>query len=225
MRLIDIEEELKQLIDSNPSDTDLYNKLYEFVYRFLKYKKVMNNEFEYEEVASIGAEDLFLKISNGGKVSSWLGYINISHLGYVRKKKKKYFSEVIETEGNPKLAEGITLMSAASLLQNPFDFLKTENLEYIENNIETTINWVLDDSMFLRYTEEYYNAKLSIILSILLGKFVLFGDKKNKNYVHILYVLAKDAIINTIGFGSNNLSESLRQYALDYCCVEDEYRE
>lgn len=225
MRLVDIEIELKQLIENNASDMDVYNKIYDLVYRFLKYKKALNNEFEYEETASIGAEDLFLKIYNGMPIVSWIGYINLSHFAYIREFKKKYYSEVIPTEGNPKLAEGITLMSAASLLQNPFDFLKTENLEYIENGIEHTINKILDNSVFLNYTKEYYNAKVSIILSILLGKFVVFGDKKDKNYIHILYILTKDKIMKNIGFGDNILSEALKQYALEYCCVEDRYSE
>ena len=226
MRLVDIEKDLKNLIINEASDTEIYEKIYELVYRFLKYKKALFTDFEYEEVAAIGAEDLYLKMHNGTRLTSWIGYINLSHFSYIREFRKKYSSEIISTKDNPELADGVTLMSAASLLQNPLDFLKSENLQYIESGIEKTIDDVLDNSIFLKYTSEYYNAKISIILSILLGKFVIFGtEKKNKNYIHILYVLVKDNVIKNIGFGNNNLSESLRQYAIDYFYVEDCYEE
>lgn len=222
MRLVDIEKDLKKLIENNANDTAVYNKIYELVYNFLLYKKALNTDLEYEEVAEIATEDLFLKIHNGNTITSWLGYINVSHFGYIRIYKKKFASEIIETEDSPEMADGITLMSASSLLHNPIDFAKTENLAYIEDSLEKTIDAILNKSVFMKYTSEYYIAKASIILSILLNKFVVVGkDKSNQNYIHILYILVKDKIIQTIGVGNNNLAEALRRYAKDYFYVED----
>ena len=216
MRLVDIEKDLKKLFDNGASDLEVFKQIYELVYNFLKYKKLLNNELEYEEVASIGAEDLFYRVNRGVIITSWLGYINASYMRYINEYRKKYSPEVVNVEDNPALADAITLMSASSRLQNPLDYEKVENMKYIQSDIINTINSVLDNSIFMKYTGEYFTAKASIILSILLEDFAVYGaDKTYANYIHLLYVQVKDKIIKTIGMSHYNMSDALKRFVFE----------
>lgn len=222
MRLIDIENEVKSLAEGNIENPLLYKRIYDLVYYFLRSKRALNYAQDYEEVAAIGADDLYMKLFKGGHITSWLGYINLSHRTYILTYYKKYRSEIIDTTDNPDLADAITVMSASSALQNNSNFDSVLNLSYIGNCLIKSIDEVLDNSPILNYTPEYYTAKMSILLSILNKSFIMFGSNwHDRNYIHLLYVATKDEITKTIGTGTYYLSDVLQQFTLDNINGED----
>lgn len=215
MRLIDIENCLKLQIEEDKSDPKVYSMIYNLLYQFLVRKKLLNSLQDYEEVSHIGATNLYLKIINGDEIHSWIGYINVAYISYINQYKRWYRSELIDTVDNPDLANALTIMSASSSLQNYIDLETIINIQYMEKSIKNTVNEVLGYSKYREFTREYYDAMLSILLSILSKKFVVYGSKLDKAYIHILYELAKDKIIRSIGQGGYNFEDVLRQYTME----------
>lgn len=215
MRLIDIEREIKAEIEKDRSSPQVYESIYKLLYQFMVRKKLLNSIQDYEEVSHIGATNLYLKIVNGDNIRSWIGYINLSHISYINQYKRWYRSELIETENNPDLADAVTIMSASSALQNSIDLETAMNLIYMEKSIRCTVIEILNKSKYRDYTKEYYDAMASILLSILGGRFMVYGSKVDKVYIHMLYELTKERIIKYIGQGGYNFEDVLRQYTME----------
>ena len=215
MRLIDIENQLKKLIAVDRTDPKVYYTIRELLYQFLVRKKLLNNIQDYEEVSHIGATNLYLRIVNGDEIRSWIGYINLAYISYINQYKRWYRSELIDTISNPDLADAITIMSASSSLQNSIDLETVVNLVYMEKSIKMTVAEVLSYSKYREYTKEYYDAMLSILLSMLNRKFVVYGNKLDKTYIHILYEVSREKIIRNIGQGGYNFEDVLRRYTLE----------
>ena len=221
LRLVDMESRLKKLVDNDINDPKVYNAIYDLLYNFLIRKKLLNSYQDYEEVSHIGAEHLYMHILNGAKITSWLGYINLSYMSYINRYKRFYRSELIDTNSNPELADAIVTMSASSALQNNIDLETIVNMQYIEKSITNTIKEVLNLSRYVEYSKEYYDAMLSLLLSIINGNLVIYGDRKEKSYINILYVLTKDKICRCIGQGNYNFNDVLRQYTMEMSIFSD----
>ena len=71
MRLIDIESEIKELIEIDIEKPIVYQKIYDLVYFYLKRRHLLCTEQDFEDVAHIGATDMYLKVFNGGEIHSW----------------------------------------------------------------------------------------------------------------------------------------------------------
>ena len=76
MRLITIENNIKQMIIDDINNPDLYNEIYKLSYYYLMRRKLLSTAEYASEVAHIMAEDLYMKILSGDTIHSWLGYIS-----------------------------------------------------------------------------------------------------------------------------------------------------
>ena len=115
------------------------------------------------------------------------------------------------------------MMSAASCLQNKIDYDTVLVKDYIDN-ILITVDNVMNNSFYLDYTSDYYNARLTILISILNGKFTPYGRLKEseKIYTHMLYARTAEKIIANIGPGVFSQSDILAQYTLETLDTENE---
>lgn len=211
MKLIEIENEIKAMIAEDVNNPKIYDKIYRLVYLYLKRKHLLSYEQDYVEVAHIGATDLYLKAYKGNPVYSWLGYISLAYRAYIRQYRKLYRSEIIDTTGNDELQEAIINMSSASMRQEERDYEKTLNQIYI-SNINSTIIEILEYSKYFEYTSRYYNAMLTIIISIIKGRYTPYHQLEGDiAYTHILYIEATDAIISNIGISNKQSSDDISE--------------
>lgn len=222
MRLIEIENKIKDLIAVDINNPEVYNEIFRLSYLFLMRKRLLSNAEYAEEVAWIMAEDLYMKILSGGQIISWIGYINKYYHGAIRTWRKMCSGEVIDTTGNLDLEEAIIAMSVTDTVnyQNVLDNM------YLES-ITSVIDYVLSNSRYIEYTKEYTFAKISVLISLLRGYFVEYNlDEDEINYTRLLYNKIKCSIIKGIKEDSENTIDSglslLQLYAFSTLELESE---
>lgn len=222
MRLIDIENNIKKLVNEDINNPEVYNEIFKLSYLFLMRKRLLSNAEYAEEVAWIMAEDLYMKILSGGQIISWIGYINKYYHGAIRTWRKMYSSEVIDTTGNLDLEEAIIAMSVS----NDAEYQNVLDNMYL-SSVTKVIDYVLDNSKYIEYTHEYTFAKISILVSLLRGEFIEYNlNDSEVNYTRLLYNKVKYSIIKGIKedneqFNSNGLS-LLQLYAFSTLESESE---
>lgn len=217
MRLIDMENELKALIEKDPKSPEVYNKIYKLSEYYLNWRKLLNNSHDVEEVATIMAEDLYMKIYRGGSIGSWIGYIRLYCKAAIRIWRKMTSSEIIDTSNDICLAESIVLMSTS--YPKSFEDDRIIDEMYFDN-IPQVIDTIMENiSRYPKYTKAYMNCKLSILLSINAGRFISYNlDKESLSYTRLIY----NVILNNIlkEFKMNNVKRAdnsltlLQMYAI-----------
>lgn len=179
MKLYEQEQVVKDLIKNDRNNPEIYLKLQQMIYMFLRRKKIGNSPKEVEEVSYTMAGDLFLKIIEGEEISNFFGLLDKEH--------RKYFTEYYERE---KYIEPYDItMDPRILNESSFenDFAKVNNKIYLED-INKVINEVMDKSCkYKPWTVEYNNLKVSLALSILRRKKVNFHlNLECEYYLNIL---------------------------------------
>lgn len=204
MRLVDIEKDIKNLIEEDINNPEVYNKIEELSYLFLMRNHLMSTGKSAADVAQLIASDLYLKICNGKEIISWIGYINRSYHAYIREYNKINKSEVINTEGDYDLETGIINMSMSSTASNVIEFNRVIDNEYFDN-LPKIVDGIMKKSKYREFTGDYNNARLSIVLSLSAGKFINYGMSTAESmYVRMLYSLTKDKILHNINEGKDN---------------------
>jgi len=197
MRLVDIEKQLKVLIEQDISDPEVYRTIYKLSYLYIKRKHLMSTTEAADQVAHLMAQDLYLKIYNGKEIHSWLGYMSKCYHSYIRDYNRINKSEIIDVEGNYDLKEGIISMSTSNDNSN-YDFSCIEDKDYILNLMKV-VDRVLVKSKYCDNSKVYLNSKLSIILSFSKGHFIYYNLPEGEvAYTKMLYLLCKDIIKNHI---------------------------
>lgn len=185
MRLNDREKQLIKYIDINGvKDPKVYDLIYDLSYRFLRYKKSINNENDIVGISNIIAEELYLKVYNGKKIYKWLSYID----------KYKYTAysiwssltgrEIIDTDGDLQLYYVMRSISTSSYATIDKDI---DNRDYIEN-ISNTLDTILYNTRYNPISIEYMNLKVDIMLSLIKGEYIeYFNNGKQNNYNRLVY--------------------------------------
>lgn len=197
-RLVDIEKDIKRLIEENGvEDERIYTKIFELSYFFLRRNKLMSTPKEAEDVAYTIAEELYLKIYNGGEIYSWIGYINRSYQAFIRVINNMNRSEIIDTSSDYELREAIVSMSTSN--NNNESQRRTLDKIYFES-LPLVIDNVMNRSIYDKYTSNYLNSKLSILLSLQSGNFISYNQEeiKDEMYTRMLYVKVKDKIVEAV---------------------------
>ena len=197
MRLVDIERKIKSTIEeSGLSDPEAYENIYSLCFEFLYRGKKMSTRKDTEEVASLMAEELYMKLVNGGSIISWLGYISKCYHAYIRMWRGMNKSEIIDTEDNYNVYEAVINMSTG--MDNKMEYQKVVDKEYLMV-VPSVIDGVMKRSRYVFDTKEFINAKLSIILSIAAGKFINYGnDDINSMYTNMLFQYTVSEISRSI---------------------------
>lgn len=211
MRLVDMENELKALIEKDVKNPDIYNKIYKLSEYYINWRKLLNNNSDVEGVATIMAEDLYMKIYRGGTIESWIGYMRLYCKAAIRMYRKMTSSEIIDTTTDPNLAEGIVLMST-SYPESFEDDIITNKL-YFDNIPNIIDNFMENISRYPKYTKEYMNSKLSILLSINAKKFISYNlDDSSLAYTRLLYNIVLNKLLNN--FKDNNVKRASNSFSL-----------
>lgn len=209
MRLVEIEDQIKDLIKEDINNPEIYRKIWDLVYFWLKRNKKMSYDNEAREVADIMAEDLYLKVYMGKPVYSWLGYIAISYISYIKMWRKENTTEIIDTRESPEIAETLIEMSSASNIssQKNYDLILSE--VYI-NEISKVIDSVLEDSRVKPYTKDWLNSRITLLLSLGRGKFVPYRlSEGTSQYCRMLLVKIKDKIHKDLATTMKNYTSNM----------------
>lgn len=198
MRLVELEDQLKaEIEEKGVQDQSIYNTIYRLSFYYLRHKKAITSTEDTETVAHFMAEELYMKIYNGGQIHSWLGYISKMYKGSIKSWRKMNSSEIIDVGANSDLEDAIVNMCMSSS-NGLADYQHIYDKSYLDS-IMTVINRVLEDSIYPEYTRTYINARLSLVFSILQGRLVLYSiDKKDMNYIRLLYNRVKEMIVRNV---------------------------
>ena len=198
MRLVDLENQIKQMVAENPNNPDVFNKLYDLIYVHLKRTKYVNTDDESRNVALLFAEDLYMRILDGFPLQSYLGYIFKVRIKYVKMYRKMYESEVFDINENSLLRETMFELFGNSGTTHR-DYMEIDMYDSIDSLI-SLIDEILEHScMYESYTSEYLNIRTSIVMSLITGEETkLFVDERLENYFRLMLVRVKEGILEEL---------------------------
>lgn len=214
-RLVTIENEIKEMIAANNCGSELFEKIYELVYKFFLRNKVFYDYTLSKEVSFSIAEDLYMRLFDPNKtqITSWIGYINRCYLGYVVQYRKA-ISEIIETKENVDMEMAVVRMISASSIDN--DSIDQIFASDYLRSLPKIIDDVLDNSHFYKYTKEYIDAKVSLLLSVARDRFVSYNlSDIDSRYLRVLYRVLCDRLVYEMGSDNTDSLSPVQFYLLD----------
>lgn len=210
MRLIDIENKIKRLIAEDINNPEIYKNIYDLCYLFLMRRHYVDYPFQADEVATIMAEDLYMRIlKTDNTISSWLGYISKYYHMAIRYWRKINSSEIIDTTNDYDMREAILSMSSSLGMQDE-DYRIVIDMMFFDS-IPGMVDSVLENSRYFPDTLEYSEAKYTILVSLCRGVFTDSGCSiNNTEYIHLLYNIVRSKILDIINKNiSRDTSDSL----------------
>lgn len=194
MRLIEIEANIKKLIEEDVNNPEVYNEIQRLAYLYLKRYKKMNKDIEAQEVSHLVASELYYKVVNGGEIYSWLGYMSKTMIWFIRKYRSMTDTQMIDTTEDTQLYEAVLDMSVRS---SDKDDKYNEIVDYIAvNDLPNIVNRILE--RICRYdseSSEYMNIHMSIIMSLITDRFVtVFISEEVEPYCRLMYSIVKDKL-------------------------------
>lgn len=219
MRLIEIEDKLKQLIEEDINNPEVFNTINKLIYLHIKRRKLVSYDRDAQEIAILMAEDLYMKILRGEPLYSWLGYISKACIGYIRKYRKMNSSEIIDTTGNYELMESIIQLSSASYDMSQKDYnvvIAKMSLDSMTEIIEETIEKAC---RYDRFSSQYTNFVISAYISLIKNEVcTMFLDESESMQFRIIFAKVKEAIQNNYGDSfsiSNQLYSIMQLYTME----------
>ena len=175
MTLTEYENIIKEKVDHDPKDPQIYVLLQQFIEQYLVRKKACKTRYDYIEVANTLAEDVYLNILNGTVLNRYMLYFDKCYKRYV----KKYYEENKKTFVVPDV---------------PHETINVEDdkefkIRLCIENLDSLVDELLAESCkYSKYTTVYNNLKLSLILSLLRHEETYFHlNKSQQSYVKTLY--------------------------------------
>lgn len=181
MTLYEQEKYIKDLVKLDRRNPEIYEKLQEMIYMFLRRKRIGRNPKEVQDISYTMAGDLYLRILEGEDIFNYLGLLDKEHRSYFEEySSSRIFFEPYDVSLDPKLFNG----------EPPtYDFIKVDNKIYLEE-IHKVINQVIEKSCkYKPWTPEYNNLKVSLALTLLRGEETYYHlSEECKHYLKFLVV-------------------------------------
>lgn len=182
MRLTEYEQLIKKQITQDRNNPEIYNNLQKMIYMFLRRKQVGKSPEEVEEVSYTFAGDIYMKILSGDEIEYYLGYLERKH--------KEYFREYYRMS---RFNEPYDPTYDDSKVQEVQDYRDYENRAlnkvYLQN-VDRIIDKLLRNSKYKYNSKSYINLKLSLALSLLNDRIVVFHlSKEEEEYLKFLTIL------------------------------------
>jgi len=203
---VDIEKELKVLVEKDVKNPEVFNKILELCYTYLMRRKIVATSDDALDVATIMAEDLYMRVYKGKThINSWIGYISKSYHSGIRQWRENFSTEIIETNDNYEL--GNAIMQMCYSMPTSEDYKIIADFSFLEQ-IPETVDSVMKDSKYYEYTKSYLNTKLTLLISLNKGKFLKYNlDSSESNYARLLFAVVKNKICENIRI--NNSSDTM----------------
>ena len=195
------------MISEDVENPEIYNKIYDLAYFWLKRNRKMSYDSDAREVAEFIAEDLYLKAYKGKPVYSWLGYISISYISYIKAWRKSNRSEIIDIVERPDVAEKLLDMCVSKDTECNYNNIISD--VYI-NQINNIIDNVLEKSRIEVFSSVWLNCKISLQLSLQKGSFISYRlSEGDSNYCNMLYKKLYNKIYNDLRINVKNYTTDL----------------
>ena len=196
-KLSEIESELRDLIEKDINNPEIYNKIKELAFRYMKRSKKMNNNEETDEVATLAAEELYMWILNGHRIYNWICYISRCIPRYIIMYRNMTSSEIIDVDGDPMLEDSIVTMSTSG--SEDMNYSKYNEisdiicLEYIPELVNSILERIC---RYSQYSSEYLNIYISIIFSLADNNnfHTLFLSEEIIPYCRLMFNIVKDKL-------------------------------
>lgn len=209
-KLTEIESELKDLIEKDINNPEVFYKIKELAFRYMKRSRKMNTNEETDEVATLVAEELYMWILNGHSINAWICYISKCIPRYIIMFRNLTNSEIIDIEGNPLLEEGIVTMSTSG--SNDMKNSKYNEVSDIlcMEYIPSMVDKILEKSCrYSSYSSEYLNIYASIIFSLADNKFhSIFLSREIEPYCRLMFNIVKDQLFKELKILYNSEDEN-----------------
>lgn len=188
-RLINIENEIKRMIEKDKTDPKIFDKIQELVYKFFLRNKIFYDYDSAKEVSYDIAEYLYMsKVlkETDTPITAWIGYINRVYPTYVRNYLQRTQSQIIDTSKDRDLETAVIRMISGSTMDD--DSISQIYAKDYLNSLPRIVEEVMRYSHFYEYTEEYINARVSLLLSIAADRYIPYRlNEVDAAYTRVLY--------------------------------------
>ena len=164
--ILEIEERLTYLTEKDPRNEEIYHLLKKLAAIYINQNKFTYGYNGIEDVCHDVAADTWMAVLNGRKINAWIYYIGkMIKLTYVTKQ-RQIEHEVIETNGDPSLRDGIKRMCASSSISC------TEEFDYMQRNlmldcVGSMIEDVMQTTKFKKGSKEYLAIQTNVVINLL----------------------------------------------------------
>lgn len=224
MKLIEIENELKEMLKAvNVSDSDIFNKIYQLGYEYIKRYGHVYDEKDRIEIATMLTEDLYLKLYKGGSIKSWIGYMSFAVKASIRQYRKMTSTEIFDVSENPAMIDGILSACTDTTDACSSQYSKIYAIDLI-NELPHYIKRTLENCCrYKMYTSEWNSIYLCILVSLANNKTVIthIEDEGLKNYVKLMCSLILDKISQKLRTSLDLESKKCSSNALQLFTLEN----
>lgn len=182
MKLYEYESKIRDQIENDINNPELFLDIQRVTGYFLRRKKACHCARDYTEIACHIAEDVYMDLLDGKRFDHLYGYLNRIYRTYVIQYYKDYGPDVISFDENIKLKD---------IVQDPAAYMNNylNNRIYlleIGNVVEQTM---LDSCKYVSDSKAYLNLKVSLLLTTLRGDTSYFHlDEAQSFYLNIIKV-------------------------------------
>lgn len=199
-KLTEIESELKEEIAKDRTSEKVYLLIYELVYRYLMRSKKVHGVVDMEGIATIAAEDLYMKIYNGGEINYWIGYIAKTIICSIKTYRSMVDSQIIDATNDSDLRDGVIRMSTSRseeiIEKRSIDYERILDSMFCES-VPKTIDSILKQiCRYNEYSEEFLKIRTAIVVNIITNGCVddFMIDKDFYPYYHFVFSVLKDKL-------------------------------
>lgn len=152
--IINIEERLSELAETDPRSDEMYLLLKKLAYIYINQNKFVYGYNGVEDVCHDVAADVQMSVIAGKRINAWMYYLGkMIKLSYVTAQ-KKLEHETIVVEDNPELKETIKRMCAGSALSCREDFDLVQRNMFLDN-ADYLFKETMSNTKFVEGTKEY----------------------------------------------------------------------
>lgn len=222
-KLTEIEAELKEEIAKDRTSEKVYYLIYELVYRYLMRSKKVHGVSDMEGIATVAAEDLYMKIYNGGEVNYWIGYIAKTIICSIKTYRSMVDTQIIDATNDSDLRDGIIRMSTS----NSEGIIEKRNFEYDRildsmfcESIPETIDSILRKiCRYNEYSREFFEIRTAIVVSIITDREIddFMIDEEFYPYYRFVSSVLKDKLKVEMDkdFENNSLMGNMTQIQIE----------
>lgn len=199
-KLTEIENELKLEIERDRTSDKVYLLIYELVYRYLMRSKKVRGTTDMEGVSTIAAEDLYIKVSKGGEINYWIGYIARTIISSIKEYRSMNDPQIIDTTDDSDLRDGVIRMSTSRseeiIEKRSIDYERVLDSMFCESVPKTIESILRKICRYNEYSEEFYKIKTAIMVAIITDGVVddFMIDKEFYPYYRFMFSVLKDKL-------------------------------
>ena len=182
MKLYEYESKIKEQIEEDVNNPELFLNIQRVTGYFLRRKKACHCAGDYADVACHIAEDIYMDLLEGKRFTHLYGYLNRIYRTYVIEYYKDYGPDVISFDEHIKLKD---------IVRDPAAYMNNylNNRFYLLEIGKVVDQTMLDSCKYTYNSKDYINLKVSLLLTTLRGDNSYFHlDEAQSYYLNLMKV-------------------------------------